>query len=234
MSYKHLMITLSLTGLVLTAAPVVAGDVLIQGLAGAFKVPAKSTAEMRWDKVVRQRYDFSCGSAAVASLLNHHYNTPTTEEQVFEKMFAIGEQEKIKKVGFSMFDMKRYLDSVGLRADGFKMSLEKFARIGVPGITMVTTNGYRHFVVVKGVEGDRVLVGDPALGTRVIPRQEFEQMWNGAVLAGRERTQIARSHFNEEQDWRVRPRAPVGQGMDRQGVGAFTLNLPNLNEFISR
>ena len=76
--------------------------------------------ELRFLETVRQGFDFSCGSAALATLLSFHYGRPTTEFQVFESMWKTGDTEKIRKDGFSMLDMKRYLEQEGLRADGFQ------------------------------------------------------------------------------------------------------------------
>lgn len=202
------------------------GPVTFQGPNGMFSVPVKSLSEKRWDTVLRQKYDYSCGSAAIATLLTYHYEMPIAEDVVFKSMFAAGDQQQIRRIGFSLLDMKRFLDGKGLQSDGFRMSLDKFASIGVPGITLINTNGYKHFVVVKGIEEGRVLIGDPALGTRIVRRDQFEKLWNGAVLAARRQFMIARQHFNEERDWQVRPKAPIGEGVARNGLGTFTLTLP--------
>ena len=41
-----------------------------------------------------QQYDFSCGSAAIATLLTHQYGYAMTEATVFEHMFRTGDQRK--------------------------------------------------------------------------------------------------------------------------------------------
>lgn len=215
---------------VLLATTSQAGSLQLQGVAGRYSVPVKSLKEKRWDAVVRQKYDFSCGSAALATLLTYHYDRPVAEDKVFETMFLIGDQQRIQQHGFSLLDMKTYLDSLGLQSDGFRFTLEQFTQIGVPGITLIDTNGYKHFVVVKGIKGDKVLIGDPASGTTVVPRERFEKLWNGAVLAARADVETARKHFNTSRDWAVRPTSPLGQGVDRSGVGMSTLSLPGRNE----
>lgn len=207
-----------------------AGSLQLQGVAGRFSVPVKSLNEKRWDAVVRQKYDFSCGSAAVATLLTYHYDRPIAEDSVFKAMFTIGDRQRIQQHGFSLLDMKTYLDSLGLQSDGFRFTLEQFTRIGVPGITLINTKGYKHFVVVKGIEDDNVLIGDPAAGTTVVSRERFEKLWNGAVLAARADVETARKYFNAQRDWAVRPKSPVGHGVDRSGVGMSTLSLPGRNE----
>jgi hypothetical protein len=181
--------------------------------------------------VIRQKYDFSCGSAAVATLLSYHYDMPTSEEDVFQAMFRDGDKKKIQTEGFSMLDMKRYLDNRGMRSDGFRMTLDQLGSIGVPGIALVNTRGYRHFVIIRGIDDERVLLGDPAAGNTAISRDYFQQIWSGAVLAAREKRDIARQLFNSERDWSTWPSAPLNQGIDgRNDLGMFLLTLPGRNE----
>lgn len=216
--------------LILSSMNVIAGQVTIASRFGNFQVEAKSLQEKGWDRVIRQEYDFSCGSAAVATLLTYHYQRDTTEAEVFETMIRAGDAEKIQRYGFSMLDMKQYLDGRGLNADGFRISLDDFIRIGVPAITMVNTAGYKHFVVVKGIDDDNILVGDPAAGTLVVTREQFEQLWSGTVLGARAELEVARQHFNHDQDWAVRPESPLSRGVNRSSVGASLLTLPAYNE----
>lgn len=207
-----------------------AGPVIISNPFGTFQVEAKSLSEISWEGVVRQEYDFSCGSAAVATLMTYHYDRPTSEADVFEAMILEGDKEQIQTYGFSMLDMKRYLDAQGLNADGFEITLDDFIRIGVPAITLIDTGGYKHFVVVKGVDRDNVLVGDPAAGTVVVPREMFETLWSNKVLGVRAEVELAREHFNSERDWRVRPASPLENGLQRSSVGSYMLSLPGMNE----
>jgi hypothetical protein len=209
-----------------------AGPAVIQGAGGSFSVPVVSLKEKRWTNVVRQQYDFSCGSAAVATLLTYHYESPVDEARVFEEMFVRGNQPKIQAEGFSLLDMKLFLDRRGLKSDGFRMTLDKLADIGVPAIVLINTGGYRHFVVVKGIEADRILVADPAFGTTIWPRDRFEAAWGGGIiLAAREGIEVAQENFGDIPDWQIRPKAPIGQGIDRNGLATFALTLPGRREF---
>lgn len=197
-----------------------AGETRLPG-GGTFSVPVKSYTERFFDTVVRQQYDFSCGSAAVATLLTYHYDRPTTEAEVIEAMFEVGDQDKVSRVGFSFLDVKKYLASIGLSADGFKVPLDQVAATGVPAITLIEIEGYRHFVVIKGVTEDSVLVGDPALGLKEFDRDEFEKLRvNDIVFVIRDELEVAQEHFNLVEEWRLRrPRGPLAEGLDRQSVG---------------
>ncbi len=184
---------------------------------GAYSVPATSLRETRFGATVRQQYDFSCGSAALSTLLTHHYGDPVTEQQVFEQMFRRGDHGKIRREGFSLLDMKRYLDARGYEANGFEAPLDKLVRAGIPAIVLINENGYNHFVVVKGVRDARVLIGDPAGGARALRRDAFEAMWvNQIVFVILNRQE--RSRFNAAADWATVPGAPIASGMRREGL----------------
>jgi len=198
-------------------------DMQLTGFGGSFNVPVVSIREGRFQTVIRQQHDFSCGSAALASLLTFHYDRPTTEEETFTSMYQAGDQEKIQHQGFSLLDMKAYLARIGLTADGFRMTLDKLEEIGVPVITLVNMRGYRHFVVIKGVRDGEVVVGDPALGVRIYKTDEIEAMWSGVVFLIRNDARLARSYFNHQRDWRVRQKAPFGTALTRDSLANFTL-----------
>jgi hypothetical protein len=132
-------------------------------------------------------------------------------------MYAHGDQAKIRREGFSLLDMKRFLQTRGFDADGFRQPLEKLREEGLPAIALITENGYHHFVVVKGMERDRVLIGDPASGTRAVPRATFEAQWQQKLLfVVHNRVDLAR--FNQAADWRAAPSAPLASGLVRDAL----------------
>jgi predicted double-glycine peptidase len=185
-------------------------------------VPVRDVRNRRFARTIRQRFDYSCGSAALATLLTHHYSLPTTEQAVLQEMVAEGDAERIRTLGFSLLDMQRYLARRGIRANGYRMPLDRFAEVQVPAIVLIDNNGYRHFVVLRGITDDRVLIGDPNLGTRTMPRIRFEESWNGVLFVILDRPDLGRANFNLAEDWGVRSRAPgslVREAMDRNLTG---------------
>lgn len=179
------------------------------GAIGEVSVPVTTFGERRFLTVVRQQYDFSCGSAALATLLRYHYGESLSEEQVFLGMFRDGDRAAIRRVGFSLLDMKRFLASGHLRADGFRVALPEIEKAGVPGIALIDVGGYKHFVVLKGVQGDRLLLGDPALGLRTVSRKMFLKQWNGIYFVINDRLPLARSQWNGPRQWAAYVRAPI-------------------------
>ena len=196
-----------------------------------FAVPTASMEERRFATVVRQRYDFSCGSAALATLLRYHYALSADEESVFRGMWRNGDQAQIRRLGFSLLDMKRYLASYEMTGNGYKVSLEKVAEAGVPGVVLLNIKNYHHFVVVKGVNDREVLVGDPSLGLRTMSRTEFLSAWNGVYFVlGKDAP--TRPTFNEGRQWAAFSRAPVGARFyDPLSQQALMLTAPALGDF---
>jgi predicted double-glycine peptidase len=207
----------------LLAGPLQASSIAVLGPQGeSYHLHLTSLLEAKFKNTVRQKYDFSCGSAAVATLLTYQYGYPVDEQAAFEQMYAQGDRAKISKEGFSLLDIKRYLQANGFEADGFEVPLEKLAQEHLPAIVLIDERGYHHFVVVKGLLGDRVLLGDPALGTRSIPRARFDKMWSShLVFVIHNRRSLA--VFNSPSDWRVAPMAPLSAGIDRRGLDAIAM-----------
>ena len=207
----------------LAASAVEAGSIeLPYQIGGAYAVPVKSIKEGRFTATIRQQYDFSCGSAALSTLLTHHYRYPVTEDKVFEEMFRRGDQAKIRVEGFSLLDMKRYLEAHGFEADGFQEPLEKLVSVGIPAIVLINESGYNHFVVVKGVRDGRVLLGDPAGGTRAVTQSAFQAAWVNQVLfvIGNRQDDAA---FNVAADWHAAPLAPLGGAISREGLAGIVI-----------
>ena len=192
------------------------------GAGARFNVPVASMKAVRFQHTLHQQYDFSCGSAAVATLLTFHYNTPVDERTVFTQMFLHGDQDKIRREGFSLLDIKRYLESRGFKADGFRQPLQKLIDARVPAIVLIAEKGYQHFVVIKGAADGRILLGDPAAGTRAMPRAAFEQLWTNKLLFVIHGAPAA-PLFNQSAHWRAAPAAPFDAGLYQDAVRAFAL-----------
>jgi predicted double-glycine peptidase len=177
---------------------------------------------------VRQRYDYSCGSAAVATLLRYHYGRDVGEEEIFKSMYLEGDQARIRMVGFSLFDMKQYLERNGFRADGFRMTLDDIEKNRIPAITLLTVGTYKHFVVIKGAQNGRILVGDPALGLKTYGRRDFEKMWNGIVFLIRDAMPADKVAFNRTEEWTPWARAPSSERLDAHSLFGINANLPTI------
>lgn len=143
----------------------------------------RSLRDLRYRELVQQRYDFSCGSAALASLLHYGYGMDVSETELIKRMMVGADPGEVVRNGFSMLDMKHYVEAVGMRAHGYRIEPDALYRLQMPVIALLDIKGYRHFVLVKGASAGRVYVADPALGHRVMAESDFVDGWNGIVLA---------------------------------------------------
>jgi len=209
-----------------------AGSILLPGMGGPINVKVESFKEARFRSIYQQEHDFSCGSAALASLLTFHYQYAVTEKQVFDSMFENGDQQRIRRQGFSLLDMKRYLQRAGFDSDGYRLDLDQITeRAGVPVIALVNLDGYSHFVIIKGIRSGEVLIGDPSLGIRVMARDDFMQSWNGISFLIKNKLSQGRSSFSLASDWRVYTKAPLATALNQQGLSQFSMGLPQPGEF---
>lgn len=209
-----------------------AGSISVQGAAGPLGMAVVSFKEARFRTIYKQAYDFSCGSAALASLLTFHYDFPVTEKEVFDSMYQNGDLQKIRMQGFSLLDMKQYLQRKGYDADGYRLSLTALSKkVSVPAIALINTAGYNHFVIIKGVHSNEVVVGDPAKGVRVITRNEFEKIWNGIAFLIKNHARKGRATFDQAVDWRVHAKAPFGTALTQQSLSRYTMTMPGPDVF---
>jgi len=159
------------------------GLLLYSSFAGAADgAVVRSLLEIRQERVIIQEWDLSCGSAALATLLNYQQGDAVTEKQV--AIGLMGRAEYIEnpmlvhvRQGFSLLDLKRYVESRGYKGIGYgKLELEDLVK-RAPVIVPVNTVGYNHFVIFQGVRGNRVLLADPAWGNRTMTVERFMRSW---------------------------------------------------------
>ena len=138
-----------------------------------------SLKEIRESGVVVQKWDTSCGAAAMATVLTYHFNDPVTERDVASGLLRQTEPMKVRyRSGFSMLDMKRYAKERGYKGIGFKgLSFEELRYLDAP-IVPVEFHGYNHYVVYKGLTPEgKVWLADPAYGNRTLSLERFNEAW---------------------------------------------------------
>ena len=145
--------------------------------------PVSSLRDNKFDNLVEQQFDFSCGAAAATTILRYAYNIEVTELEVILGLSNVADVEIAKQKGYSLLDIRHYVETLGLRGRGYELPIASLSKLRIPTIVLIDTNGYKHFVVLRRIEGDTVFIGDPALGNRVLTKTEFVDMWDGVVFA---------------------------------------------------
>ena len=134
---------------------------------------------MRDAGVIRQNFDYSCGSAALATLVSAA-GSPTSELEILKSVFARldeAAQSRVINEGLSLLDLKIAAEALGHRAEGYRVGPEVISRLQRPVIVYIEPNGYRHFVVLKGIVEDRAFLADPSGGNVRMPIWRFLDMW---------------------------------------------------------
>ncbi len=156
-------------------------------MAGIEQLPLRQTVEpeskMLYEHVVKQEYDYSCGSAALATLLNYYLHEKLSEQQVIQGLMQHGEAEKIQqRRAFSLLDMKRFCEVLGYNAAGYKAEFGDLKTLNKPAILPITLFGYKHFVVFRGVYGNHVFFADPYRGNMSFTVEEFRKRWDQNIV----------------------------------------------------
>jgi predicted double-glycine peptidase len=137
--------------------------------------------------VVKQRFDYSCGSAALATLLTYGLDDPVDEASLLRALLeplSAEELAALQKKGLSLFDLQRLSQQRGHKAQGFRLHQSQLSNLSHPVIVFIRPNGYEHFAVFKGLRGDRVHLADPSLGNVRMPLYRFLDMWADASGRG--------------------------------------------------
>lgn len=149
----------------------------------------RSLLEMRQESVVVQKWDISCGAAALATVLTYDKGFPVTEETVAQGMLRQTDPLRVRhRGGFSLLDMKRYATQIGFDSAGYSgMTLDDLAS-QVPMIVPIQARGYDHFVVVRRVTDEDVSIADPGFGNYRMRRTRFAALWSGIGFGVERRT----------------------------------------------
>lgn len=142
----------------------------------------KSRTEFSEAHIVKQQFDYSCGSAALATLLNYYLGEKLTERQIIGGLVEYGDKKQIEKLrAFSLLDMKRFVEKLGYHGTGYKADIADLKVLGKPCIVPVEIFGYQHFCVFRGIVQDHVFLADPYMGDVSYPVKQFSKMWQRNV-----------------------------------------------------
>ncbi len=146
------------------------------------RMPIRSMLEIRQEGVVKQGWDLSCGAAALSTVLTFTYGDPVSELDIIRAMLRQTTPERIRsRHGFSLLDLKRFALARGYAADGYgRLDLAGLARLA-PAIVPISIGDLNHFVVVRGIAQDRVMLADPGFGNRTMTLERFEGLWPSRI-----------------------------------------------------
>ncbi|WP_187276553.1 C39 family peptidase [Parahaliea maris] len=173
------VIATAVTATLVAAGPAGAASVSI-GNGDRVNAPVTSFRALRDANLVRQQFDFSCGAAALATLLRYQFGDAVTEREILHDLFQLlpeSDQALRRAEGFSLLDLQRVARARGYRAEGYRLTPESLSRLNGPVIVFIEPQGYKHFAVLRGTRGDRVYLADPSRGNIRLAGYRFLDSW---------------------------------------------------------
>jgi len=168
---------------------VVAAQAEDEGFPRAGGAPTRHTLkELRDQYIVKQQLDYSCGAAALATLMTYYFGDKTSEQETLQRLsdvLANLSEEQLarkKRIGFSLLDLKIVAQQKGYDAAGFKLTLDQLRQLVAPVIVYVHPLGYHHFAVLRGIAGDRVFLADPGRGNLRMSLARFSEEYGGVIF----------------------------------------------------
>lgn len=150
-------------------------------MAGRVEVAVRSWRALRDAGVVRQAFDYSCGAAALATLISASGDRSTEREVLLEVFEGLPDEAVARTMeqGLSLLDLKRVAERRGHVAEGYRVPADVLARLTRPVLVLIEPHGYAHFAVLRGVRDGRAYLADPARGNLRMAADRFLSIWLG-------------------------------------------------------
>ncbi len=154
-----------------------------------------SYQELQRVRVVMQQRDYSCGAAALATVIRYYWGDPVTEEQFLMLLARIRtpkELEEREKNGLALTDLRDIANKAGYQASLGKLTFPEIAKSKVPLVVGIKVNGHEHFVVYRGTDCYWVYLADPLRGNVRVYAWEFVQQWqeNAILVVAKANTKV--------------------------------------------
>jgi len=144
----------------------------------------RSLKEIRGEGVVRQRWDMSCGAAALSTLLTYEFKDNTPETAIVVWILHRVDPVKVRaRGGFSLLDLKRFAQARGYHAEGYAgMSIEELVSQKSAVIVPIRLKGFDHFIVVRQITAGHVIIADPGFGNLTMRVDRFQSLWKEGIV----------------------------------------------------
>lgn len=173
----------------------------------------RSVLELRHEGAVLQAHEYSCGAAALATLMSY-FGRPATEKEVLDSIFGKdlpvvrGPDGQLRLRALNLGDLEKAARAAGFKVVSVQVPAAKDLAAALealkPAIArMYLYEEFPHFVVLRDIQGDWVHVVDPAYGNVRLTTRQFLKAWeagDGVLMA------IGRLPF---QAWKTRDDKPV-------------------------
>ena len=173
------------------------GTVYIINQDVSIKRKVKSYIEFKNEGMIRQEFDYSCGSSSLATILNFFFNEKITEKEVLDWVLEkkglidkncennkkakckVKKLEELEEKDFklSFFDLAEFAKERGYKAVALALNLDELRKLKVPAVAFVKIRRNEHFTVYKGMDKKFVYLADPSFGNIKVRIGKFKEMF---------------------------------------------------------
>lgn len=149
------------------------------------RASVQSWKRLQQEHVVIQQRDYSCGAAALATLLQFYFGDPVTEAEILTRVLEPLDAEALadrEANGLSLDDLFQAAQDLGYLAAVIRLPLEKLPDLPAPVLVRIEREDFKHFVVLRGSVEDRVYLADPIRGQVRMSAHRFASEWSGEAL----------------------------------------------------
>ncbi len=146
--------------------------------------PIKSWIEFKNENLTRQKYDYSCGSASLSTILKYYYDLNISEKEILDTILkSKGLNSKKKKkfeesdFSLSFLDLANFSKLKGFKGIGLALDLDSLKKLKAPVILFVKIRKNEHFTIFKNIDKEYVYLADPNFGNIKIKVSKFKEMF---------------------------------------------------------
>lgn len=146
----------------------------------------RSYVELKYEHVVRQQRDFTCGAASLATILKHHFDMPVTEGMIFSMLVKRYKPDELKakaENGLSFEDLSFVAEALGFNTQAAIIEVTELEKLNGPVIVQLNLNKFDHFAVLRKKTNDMAYLADPLFGEISLDSAQFKSEFKGPVLA---------------------------------------------------
>lgn len=126
---------------------------------------------LRRHPFIPQHDETDCAAACMAMITAYH--------RVPVGVARLRDMANVDADGATLWSVAQAAESLGFHARGLQLTYEALKEITLPAL--VHWQGF-HYIVLYEIDDGHVLVGDPAIGLKRIPAEEFRRAWTGRAL----------------------------------------------------
>jgi len=144
-----------------------------------YKQTKLSWLDLRNKNLVSQKFDYSCGSASLATIFKYFYNKNISESDILETILADNKElkEKNGNILFSFLDLANVAIKNKFKTFSLELDFSTLKKLKIPAILYIIIRKEAHFTVFRAIDNNYIYLADPSFGNIKISLEKFKEMF---------------------------------------------------------